>query len=230
MRYAETAGHEFDYEILDAWRYRDYVVRAFNSDVPYDQFVVEHLAGDLLASPRRAADGSDESILGTGFYFLGEGTHSPVDLREEEATRIDNQVDVVGKAFLGLTLACARCHDHKFDPISTKDYYALAGYLKSSRHQHAFIGPPSRNAGPIAELAAIGEELGKTLPESIRAESPRFADDGSVVFEDFNRPTYDGWFVTGEAFGQGPSRAGSLRIQARGNTPDGDALAPWGGA
>ncbi len=246
MRFAETAGHEFDYNILDAWRYRDYVVRAFNADLPYDQFVVEHLAGDLLASPRKGPDGAEESVLGTGFFSLGEGTHSPVDLREEEAARIDNQVDVVGKAFLGLTLACARCHDHKFDPISTKDYYGLTGYLKSSRHQHAFIDPPGRNGVPLAELTSIKNELAtiiiralplakgelegvarstRTAPPSVPSlqggkaiEPTTFADDGSIVFEDFNRPTYDGWFVTGEAFGDGPSRAGSLRIQA-GDTP-----------
>ena len=121
VRYAETAGHEFDYDIPNAFRYRDYVIRAFNADLPYDQFVVEHIAGDLLDEPRRhPAEGFNESILGTGFYFLGEGTHSPVDVREEEMRRIDNQIDVLSKTFLGLTVACARCHDHKFDPITNK--------------------------------------------------------------------------------------------------------------
>ncbi len=160
VRFAETSGHEFDYAIPDAWRYRDYAIRAFNADVPYDQFVVEHLAGDLLPEPRRhPKDGTNESILATGFYFLGEGTHSPVDLRDEEAGRIDGQIDTLGKAFLGLTLACARCHDHKFDAITTKDYYALSGYLKSSRLQHAFLDPPGRNAAAIAELEAIKTSL-----------------------------------------------------------------------
>ena len=84
VRYAETAGHEFDYDIVNAFRYRDYVIRAFNADLPYDQFVVEQIAGDLLENPRRhPVDGFNESIIGTGFYFLGEGTHSPVDVRED---------------------------------------------------------------------------------------------------------------------------------------------------
>ena len=91
--------------------------------------MTEQIAGDLLESPRRhPAEGFNESILGTGFYFLGEGTHSPVDVREEQMRRIDNQIDVISKTFLGLTLACARCHDHKFDPITNNDYYALAGF------------------------------------------------------------------------------------------------------
>ena len=99
--------------------YRDYVIRAFNADVPYDQFVIEQLAGDLLPQPRRhPADGCNESILATGFFWLGEGKQTPVDIRQEQADRIDNQIDVLGKAFLGLTVACARCHDHKFDAIS----------------------------------------------------------------------------------------------------------------
>jgi Protein of unknown function (DUF1553)/Protein of unknown function (DUF1549)/Planctomycete cytochrome C len=153
VRYAETAGHEFDYDIISAWRYRDYLIRAFNADLPYDQLVIEHLAGDLLPNPRRrAGDGSNESILGTGFFALGEGVHSPVDLREEQIHRVDNQIDVLSKTFLGLTVSCARCHDHKFDAISTQDYYSLFGYLRSTRHQLAFIDGPDRITTKVAEL------------------------------------------------------------------------------
>ena len=81
---------------------------------------------------------------------MHEGKQTPVDIRQEQADRIDNQIDVLGKAFLGQTIACARCHDHKFDAITTRDYYALAGYLKSSRYQQAFLDPPERRAGRIA--------------------------------------------------------------------------------
>jgi len=126
VRFAETYGHEFDYEIPEAWRYRDYVIRALNADVPYDQFVIEHIAGDLTPRPRRhPTEGYNESIIGTGFWWLSQGTHSPVDVRQDEAERVDNQIDVFSKTFLGLTVACARCHDHKFDAISTEDFYAL---------------------------------------------------------------------------------------------------------
>src|SRR5690606_11089068 len=114
-------------------------------DVPYDRFVDEHLAGDLLERPRRnTSTGTNESILGTMAFFLAEGTHSPVDVREEMRTRVDNQIDTIGKAFLGLTIACARCHDHKFDAISTRDHYALAGLVQGTRHQYAPIHPPHR--------------------------------------------------------------------------------------
>lgn len=218
VRYAETAGHEFDYDVPDAFRYRDYVVRAFNADLPYDRFVVEHVAGDLISPPRRhPTAGFNESILGTGFYFLGEGTHSPVDLRDDEAARIDNQIDVLSKTFLGLTVACARCHDHKFDAISTRDYYALSGYLQSSRHQHAFIDPPERIHLKVAELEAIKAEvrqrIGALSTASAAVAPPASGGEGSVLFEGFNGPGFPGWFVTGDAFGSGPSQSGAFVLR-----------------
>ncbi len=153
VRYAETYGHEFDYEIRYAVPYRDYLIRAWNADVPYDQFVREHLAGDLLPQPRRdAASGNQESVIGTAFWWFSQGKHSPVDIRSEECDTVDNQLDVFGKTFLGLTIACARCHDHKFDPITQKDYYALAGYLQSSRQTYADIHPPELTQRIVSEL------------------------------------------------------------------------------
>jgi hypothetical protein len=138
VRFAETKGHEFDYAIPGAWRYRDYLIRAFNGDVPYNQLVKEHLAGDLLRQPRINRVGKiNESQLGTLFFAFPEGTHSPVDIRKDEADRIDNLIDVTGKAFMGLTVSCAKCHDHKFDPISTKDYYALYGVMEGTRFSSA---------------------------------------------------------------------------------------------
>lgn len=136
MRYAESRGHEFDYTIPGAWQYRDYVIRALNADVPYDKFMTEHIAGDLLVQPRVNPERKfNESILGTGFWFFGEWIHSPVDIRKDETDRFDNMIDVFSKSFLGLTVTCARCHDHKFDALSQKDYYALFGYLQSSGHR-----------------------------------------------------------------------------------------------
>ncbi len=171
VRYAETQGHEFDFEIPDAWRYRDYVIRAFNADVPYDQFVTEHLAGDLVKEPRRhPVDRTNESILGTGFWFLGEAKHSPVDVRGDQADRIDNQIDVFSKTFLAMTVACARCHDHKFDAITTKDYYALSGFLQSSRQQRAFLDDPAPRLEKIREARALEEKVGRlALAESVAA-------------------------------------------------------------
>lgn len=159
-RYAETHGHEFDYPIYGAWQYRDYLIRAFNADVPYDQFVVEHVAGDLLDDPRRNPDSDfNESVIATAFWFLGEATHAPVDSKEDEARRIDNQIDVMCRSFVGLTVACARCHDHKFDAISTKDYYALSGFFQSSRRQRQVIDKGRRFETAARKIGVLRNKL-----------------------------------------------------------------------
>ncbi len=224
VRFAETYGHEFDYEIPDAWKYRDYVVRALNADLPYDQFLTEQVAGDLLPNPRRnPEDGTNESLLATGFYLLGEGTHSPVDVRDDEVLRLDNEIDVLSKTFLGLTVSCARCHDHKFDPIRQRDYYSLAGFVRSTRYQHAFLDPPGRIEGKASELEALKREIvSATRPklpkagalaylkasrEALSPTSP-LDDPADVLFEDFESESYaeKGWKADGPAFGAGPIR------------------------
>jgi cytochrome c553 len=159
VRYAETMGHEFDFPIPNAWRYRDYVIRAFNADLPYDRFVTEQVAGDLLPDPRRhPATRENESALGTAFWFLGEDVQAPVDVRLHQADLLDNRIDVLGKAVLGLTIACARCHDHKFDAISTADYYALYGYLKGARYTQAPLNQPEIDAR-ARELRALKSKI-----------------------------------------------------------------------
>ena len=156
VRYADTLGHEFDYPLPHAWQYRDYVIRAFNSDVPYDDFIREHIAGDLLPTPRRhPTEHYNESLIGTGFWFLHEAKHAPVDVEYEEAVKIDNQIDVFARSFLGLTVACARCHDHKFDAITTEDYYGLYGVLQSSRRRTGWLDPGKK----IAETSGRLKEL-----------------------------------------------------------------------
>jgi len=181
VRYAESRGHEFDYVNPNAFQYRDYVIRAFNADVPYDQFVVEHMAGDLLKLPRlHPQEQFNESILGTGFWFLGEQVHSPVDVCQDKADRFDNMIDVMGKTFLGLTVACARCHDHKFDAISTKDYYALFGFLESSSYRLARFESMEQNRHIAQELwklrAQTGPKLQRALAESWTPGLARVAD------------------------------------------------------
>ncbi|NLT69181.1 MAG: DUF1549 domain-containing protein, partial [Verrucomicrobiaceae bacterium] len=142
VRYAETCGHEFNYPIDHVFEYRDYLIRAFNADVPFDLFAKEHIAGDLFATPRRhPREDFNESVLGTGFWYLHEATHGPTDVLADEADHQANQIDVYSKAFLGLTVSCARCHDHKFDAISTADYYALTGYLHSSVRTERSMDP-----------------------------------------------------------------------------------------
>jgi len=144
MRYAETHGSEGDPEIPFAWRYRDYLVRAFNNDVPYGRFVQEHIAGDLITPRWNDQTGINESVLATANLRLVEHGFQPVDSLDEQVKTVDNQIDVLTKAFLGLTVSCARCHDHKFDAISQKDYYALYGILASTRPGQVILDRPEK--------------------------------------------------------------------------------------
>ncbi|MST94099.1 MAG: DUF1553 domain-containing protein [Pedosphaera sp.] len=174
MRYAESRGHESDYIIANAWHYRDYLIRAFNDGVPYDQFLSEHLAGDLLPVPRlRPGTEINESVLGTGWAFLGEEIHSPVDIRQDECERIDNKVDVFSKTFLGLTVACARCHDHKFDPIRAQDYYALSGFMLGSSFRQVRFEAMENNRKMAGELAALRERFVLGLAKAVAASNER---------------------------------------------------------
>jgi hypothetical protein len=151
-RYADSNGLDENAAFAHAWRYRDYVVRAFNGDKPYDRFVLEQLAGDL-EEPAADPATRHERLTATGFLSLGPKVLAEPDERKLEMDIIDEQIDTVGRAFLGLTLGCARCHDHKFDPITTADYYGLAGIFKSTRtmsslkriarwHEHTLASPP----------------------------------------------------------------------------------------
>ena len=119
-------------DVAQAWRYRDWVVAAFNRDLPYDQFITQQIAGDLLAE-QPGAPFDPEKIVATGMYAIGNWGTGDADKEKVYTDIVDDQIDVTGRAFLGLTLACARCHDHKFDPIPTADYYGLAGIFFSSR-------------------------------------------------------------------------------------------------
>ena len=232
VRFAETYGHEQDFSIPHAWRYRDYLIRAFNADVPYDQFLKEHVAGDRLQPPRRhPTAGFNESVIGTGWWYLHQATHGPVDPYLDEADRIDNQIDVFSKTFLGLTVACARCHDHKFDAISTKDYYSLTAYLRGSRQDIACLDPDGTLEPRVEELRRRHAQETKTLREALTrvraADGPKIAlylsaarevlhgpakradteTNGrpDLVFEDFEDGTYARWKVEGTAFGTEPA-------------------------
>src|SRR5262249_52905304 len=112
----------------EAWRYRDYVIDAFNQDEPFDRIVREQLAGDLLPAPTMAD--RRRQLTAVGFLALGNHNLEEQDKEQLRMDVVDEQLDTLGKAFLAQTLGCARCHDHKFDPIPTRDYYALAGILR----------------------------------------------------------------------------------------------------
>ena len=163
VKYGDSHGSEHDPIIPHAWQYRDYLVRAFNSDLPYNQFVREHLAGDTLPPRWNAALGLNESPLATGFFRFVEFYPTPIDVKNEEISVIESQIDAFGKTFQGLTIACARCHDHKFDAISARDFQALFGVFSSTRTTMHRLDDPMRwhvHDGTLVELKrAIRREL-----------------------------------------------------------------------
>ncbi|MBL6765652.1 MAG: DUF1549 domain-containing protein, partial [Verrucomicrobiae bacterium] len=134
--YADTIGVGRSIPATDAWRYRDYVIAAFNADKPFDEFIRQQLSGDIkIPSAPGVPEGPDptaESIIATGFLALGPWELVSGDKQQLRMDVVDRQINRVGKALLGMTLECARCHDHKFDPVSQQDYYALAGIFRST--------------------------------------------------------------------------------------------------
>lgn len=159
MRFGETGGYVRDYPIPEAWRYRDYVIRAFNQDVPYDRFVQEHIAGDLLPARINQELRINEAPIGTGCMRLMEISSTATDIALEEAQMVENQIDTLGKAFQGLTIACARCHDHKFDAISTRDYYGIFGVLASARQSQTVIDTQGVRQTGVGELRRLKGEI-----------------------------------------------------------------------
>jgi hypothetical protein len=142
VRYADSVGKTRNVPFPYAWRYRNYVIDAFNTDKPFDDFIEEQIAGDLL--PSRSARDRAEQLVATGFLALGSMDLNERDTEQFRLDQIDDQLDAIGRGMLGLTLSCARCHDHKFDPISQEDYYSLAGILASTQ---TLTGQVNRQGG-----------------------------------------------------------------------------------
>jgi hypothetical protein len=160
VRFAETHGNEWNYEVHHAWRYRDYLIRAFNQDVPYDRFVAEHIAGDLLPPRWNRKEKFNESPIGTAFFRFGEVNHDDcLEFRQIGYDLVDNQLDTLTKAFQATTVACARCHDHKIDAISMKDYYALLGILRSSRQVTHTIDAVDVNEPLIHQMRELKKQI-----------------------------------------------------------------------
>jgi hypothetical protein len=130
-RYGESTGMTRNLPYYYAWRYRDYVINAFNSDKPYNQFITEQLAGDQLPAATPAEH--DQDLIATGFLAVGTKDFNEKDARQFLMNNVDEQIDTTGRALLATTIGCARCHDHKFDPIPTKEYYGLAGIFSSTQ-------------------------------------------------------------------------------------------------
>ncbi|MEZ6135617.1 MAG: PSD1 and planctomycete cytochrome C domain-containing protein [Pirellulaceae bacterium] len=225
VRYAESRGHEFDNDTPNAFQYRDYVIRALNADVPYDQFVREHIAGDLLPEPRlHPTEHFNESVLGTGFWFLGEWVHSPVDIRKDESDRFDNMLDVMSKTFLGVTVACARCHDHKFDAISTADYYSLSGFLQSSDYRQVRFESMDQNRRVAERLASIDAKYQRQILELLESQGLRLPSQTSYLSDeaivvDYGRIPQSQFLQDGFVFGRSPRREGLPYLEMA-NPPD----------
>ncbi|MEN9675360.1 MAG: hypothetical protein RIS76_1256 [Verrucomicrobiota bacterium] len=162
VRFAETNSYETDEAKPHAWRYRDYVIRSFNSDKPYDRFIREQLAGDELP------DGGADGVIATGFYRLGIWDGDPADRELARFDQLDDLVATTGQVFLGLTVDCARCHDHKIDPIPQRDYYALLSFFQNIA--------PYKNEGPTDEVP---------LSEPVGAKALAVTEPGTVVPDTF---------------------------------------------
>ena len=171
-RYAESTGMERNYTFPAAWRYRDYLIDSFNRDVPYNRFILEQLAGDLM-EPEAESDAEINRLrVATGFLAMGPKSLNSRDKAQFKADIVDEQIDVTSRAVLGLTVSCARCHDHKFDPISQADYYAMAGYFHSTdTHYGTGGGNGNRNAAKLMPL--VGEDPG--LEKRIAAHKTKVA-------------------------------------------------------
>jgi len=226
-RFAETMAHEFDFEIPYAWRYRDYVVEAFNTDLPPARFVSEQIAGDLMP-PRPGLGLPNAAPIGTAWWFLGPSTHAPVDVRQDEADRLAGAVDVAGRSLFGLSIACARCHDHKFDPIPTRDFYALFGVARNTRRIEGFVDADPRMAERCQAAREALETAGR-ISGAVATTRPTTTSPAVTVLDDVTRGGA-GWSRSGRAFDAAGAlvaldAAGELRAAETG-TLDSARLAP----
>ena len=161
VRFGESQGFEYDRIRDHAWRYRDYVINAFNADKPYDQFIREQLAGDVIEPV------TQEGIVATGFLVAGpwdqagSGAASPSVRAMVREAELEDMLGTIGQTFLGVTLNCARCHNHKFDPIPTRDYYRIKAVFQGVRHGERSIDTKEEKARRANEAAARKKQLGE---------------------------------------------------------------------
>jgi len=174
-RFAQSTGGGRSMLYGSAWRYRDYVIRSLNEDKPFDRFIVEQIAGDLLPQDAVSMQQARDRLIGTAFLALGPTNYELQDKEQLTMDVIDEQIDTVGRAFLGMTLGCARCHDHKFDPVPTTDYYALAGIFRSTKTLvHANVSEWIKRPLPDDRLAALEREI-ESLTDSLRSREAKLA-------------------------------------------------------
>ncbi|WP_395737279.1 DUF1549 and DUF1553 domain-containing protein [Prosthecobacter sp.] len=186
-RYADSNGRDRNVIFYHAWRYRDYVIAAFNSDKPYDVFLREQIAGDLMPAKNQAQ--RDERLTATGFLALGAKSYEESKPEIFRMDVIDEQIEAISRSMLGLSVACARCHDHKFDPIPTADYYALAGILRSTQPLYGY-GPRGIKATAFhhTEWHALGEAAQALAPAAL--EYFRRLDAGTLAMHEARSSRY----------------------------------------
>ncbi len=182
VRYADSHGSEGDPMIPYSWRYRDYLIESINADIPYNQLVKEHIAGDLLKTPRIDAKGCNASAIGPAHLRMVFHGFAPTDALEEQLRFTDDQINVVSKAFMGLTVSCARCHNHKFDAISQNDFYRWYGIFASCPPGTRTVDGPSNEVdAKRAQLASLKEAIRHKLADhwlkEIAALSDRLRED-----------------------------------------------------
>lgn len=175
-RYADSNGMDENLAYASAWRYRDWVIQAFNSDMPFDQFVRMQIAGDLLQP------NNHDGLIATGFLMVGPKMLAEDDPVKMHMDIVDEQLDTISQAFMGLTMGCARCHDHKFDPIPTKEYYSLAGIMKSTRTMETYSVVAKWQERPLAGPVEVAQEkeheelVKKARQEIKKTEDKAFAE------------------------------------------------------
>ncbi|WP_395747496.1 DUF1553 domain-containing protein [Prosthecobacter sp.] len=211
VRYAETYGSEGDPAIPYAYQYRDYLIRAFNGNVPYPQLVKEAIAGDLLAKPR-IKNGINESAIGIAQLRMVLHGFSPVDSLDEMVTFTDNQIDTVTKAFQSLTVSCARCHNHKFDAISQADFYSLYGIFTSTHPAVIDVNAPGTGKAEREELAQIKQQIKDAVAAHWLKVAPKTV---SYDTSDSAHPGLGGyqWFTNGVSL----SKAGEFSVALEGD-------------
>ncbi len=192
-RFAESSGGGRTLLFKDAWRFRDYVVEAFNADVPFDRFIREQLAGDLLPAPTPAEQ--RRNLTATAFLALGPTNYEEQDKQQLRFDVIDEQLETLGRAFLGQTIGCARCHDHKFDPVPQRDYYALAGILSSTRtlfnytdNVARWISAPLTGEGDTEVALRAHEAKIAALEKDIEVAKGALATLAKAVSEETSKP------------------------------------------
>jgi len=203
VHYADTHGYEWDTPAKNAWMYRDSLVRAFNADLPYDRFVIEQIAGDLIEPRVDPATGLNEAVIGPMALRMGERRHgdsASIDGVTEE--NVGDMIDTATKAFLATTVGCARCHDHKLDAVSQADYYALAGVFLSSRWSVRCADTTDPNEAVIGELRRIKEAVRPLVADCWLALRDTVADKAKATA------------VDGKATGIPDTLAGWLRLPA----------------